>query len=264
MKSYDELKSLIEKRGVHDVFGAAGEGWFIEQNSHELAMFLVAMQELGVTSVLEIGTGWRAGLARFLSEDMGWRVVSLDRNMPVSPAPLVEFYMGRSEILRPLFDGWHFDLVIIDADHSYEAVKRDHEMYAELATKAVMFHDIAGLRDCEGAKRYWAYIKGIAQKEGYGDFVREIIAEGDQRGGIGWLDIETLRQANNAGQIRSQPLYRAGDAVHAPVGVEQWTEILEEADKKTDWQHSIEAVTSDEEMTAPEKPKRKRTKKAAQ
>ena len=65
MKSYDELLALITRRGVHTVFGDYGEGWFIEQNADELARFLVAMQELGVESVLEIGTGWRAGLAEF-------------------------------------------------------------------------------------------------------------------------------------------------------------------------------------------------------
>jgi hypothetical protein len=231
MKSYDELKSLIEKRGVHDVFGDYGEGWFIEQNPHELATFLVAMQELGVQSVLEIGTGWRAGLARFLANDMGWKVVSMDKNQPVSPAPNVQFFMGRSEILRPLFDGQTFDLVIIDADHSYEAVKRDHEMYAELATKAIMFHDIAGLRDCEGVARYWSEIN-----RGY-SFVHEIIAEGDQRGGIGWIDVSTplITTGDLARIIQDfQPMLanepmpiedNLDDAVHAPVpGYEEMTE----------------------------------------
>lgn len=188
MRTYEELKSLIEKRGVHDVFGDYGEGWYIEQSPFELAHFLVAMQELGVASVLEIGTGWRAGLARFLTNDMGWRVVSMDKNQPVASVPNVQFLMGRSEILRPLFDGQSFDLVIIDADHSYEAVKRDSEMYVPLADKAVMFHDIAGLRDCEGAARYWSELKSALPNAAY-----EIIAEGDMRGGIGWVDVEKAR-----------------------------------------------------------------------
>lgn len=185
--TYDELKALIDKRGVHTVFGDYGEGWFIEQSSWELAHFLVAMQVLGVSKVLEIGTGWRAGLARFLANDMGWRVVSVDKNQPVSLAPNVEFMQGTSEWLRPLFEGATFDLVIIDADHSYEAVKRDFELYAPLATKAIMFHDIAGLRDCEGVARYWAEVKASLPGAAH-----EIIAEGDQRGGIGWLNIAEI------------------------------------------------------------------------
>ena len=58
MKSYDDLKALIIQRGVHSEFGDAGEGFAIEQNPYELATFLVRMQELGVQSVLEIGTGY--------------------------------------------------------------------------------------------------------------------------------------------------------------------------------------------------------------
>lgn len=35
-----------------------------------------------------------------------------------------------------------YDVVFIDADHRYEGVKRDIELYSELATKVLMFHDI--------------------------------------------------------------------------------------------------------------------------
>lgn len=200
MKGYSELKAMIERRGVHDVFGGPGEfNWFIEQNPHELARFLQAIEKLDVRTVLEIGTGYRAGLARFLSQDMGWKVTSLDRYMPISPAPDVEFLMGRSEILRPLFDDRTFDLVIIDADHRYESVKRDHELYADRATKAVMFHDIAGLRDCEGAKQYWEELVAQAPEGKY-----EAIAEGDQRAGIGWIVLAAPDKQEDAGDTTEQ------------------------------------------------------------
>jgi hypothetical protein len=247
MRTYDELKALIEKRGVHTVFGEPGEGWFIEQSAFELAHFLVAMQELGVQSVLEIGTGWRAGLARFLANEMGWRVVSMDKNQPVNPAPNVQFLMGRSEILRPLFDGQTFDLVIIDADHSYEAVKRDHELYAELAKKVVMFHDIAGLRDCEGVARYWAELVLARLDENLNS---HSITDNDEehRGGIGWYEVgETYIPIPEPTPVDPELLYFSNgidseldDAVHAP-------------------------VPDYEEMTAPEPPKktpRKRKPKA--
>lgn len=188
MKSYDELYALILQRGVHTVFGAAGEGWFIEQNPDELALFLAQMQELGVGSVLEIGTGWKAGLARFLHDEMGWRVTSIDIHDYGHHFDGITFVRLLGGMRADEFG--LFDLVIIDGDHSYDAVTFDHAMWSPNATKAVMFHDIAGLRDCEGVARYWngiAYQDG-ALKTGY----HELLAEGDQRGGIGWIDLAAV------------------------------------------------------------------------
>lgn len=183
MKTYDELKALIEQRGVHEVFGAYGEGWGIEQNADELAQFLVHMQELGVESVLEIGTGWKAGLARFLHDDMGWAVTSVD---------IHDYGHQFGEITFEKSDGVEhphflepFDLVIIDGDHSYDAVLFDHDYYGKYATKVIAFHDIAGLRDCEGAKQYWDEIAwdGRGTRPGYYQFH----AKGEHRGGIGYI-----------------------------------------------------------------------------
>ncbi len=38
-----------------------------------------------------------------------------------------------------------YDVVFIDADHRYEGVKKDIELYSNLATKILMFHDIRPL-----------------------------------------------------------------------------------------------------------------------
>lgn len=203
MKTYDELKALIEQRGVHEVFGAYGEGFGIEQNADELAQFLVHMQHLGVESVLEIGTGWKAGLARFLAEDMGWAVTSVDIHDYGHQFGGITFLpMSDSEGALSRWEGsLQADLLIIDGDHSYEAVKADHEWYATWAQKVIAFHDIAGLRDCEDVKRYWDEIayesaaelgipEGITLKPGY----YEIIADTPERGGIGYIVLsETLK-----------------------------------------------------------------------
>lgn len=199
MKTYDELKSLIEQRGVHVVFGAPGEGWAIEQNADELAQFLVVCQEHGVQSVLEIGTGYRAGLARFLHDDMGWHVTSVDIHDYGHQFGGIQFI---TQLWRgteyPVFDQ-QFDLVMIDADHSYEAVKDDHFYYGKYAAKIIAFHDITGLRDCEGVRDYWndiahfnASINDTPEDElraGY----HEIIAPSDQRGGIGYIVLSELK-----------------------------------------------------------------------
>jgi hypothetical protein len=182
-----ELQSLIERRGVHDVFGASGEGYGIEQSPRELAAFLARMGELGVSSVLEIGTGYRAGLARFLAHDMGWRVTTVD----------VQGYdhdMAGITFITDCIPGFEypafqerFDLVFIDGDHSYTAVHFDHSYYEKFATKAIAFHDIAGLRDCEGTRDYWreiAYDDDGSLRAGYHEAI-----DADNPAGIGWLEL---------------------------------------------------------------------------
>ena len=189
--TYEELKALIEKRGVHQALGVAGEGMGIEQNADELAHFLVAMQELGVRSILKIGSDWTAGLERFLAYDMGWHVMSVDTRGYGHNLPDIEFVT--TEDGRPFFgtimvagQEKHitFNLVLIDADATYDAVTVDHNCYHEYARSVVAFHDIAGLRDCEGRQQYWREIayEGDTLKPNH----YELIAKGEQRAGLGW------------------------------------------------------------------------------
>jgi len=188
------LKALIEQRGVHAVFGDSGEGFGIEQNPSELAEFLVEMQALGVESVLEIGTGYKAGLARFLHNDMGWAVTSVDIQ------DYGHSFEGITFITNP--DQWFadrtYDLVIIDGDHRYEAVRADHKRWGLHAEKVIAFHDIAGLRGCEGVLEYWAEIslRKVPDSEAPRGYVlkftpgfHRIIVSTPQRGGIGWIDL---------------------------------------------------------------------------
>ena len=216
---------MIDQRGVHEVFGAPGEGWGIEQSSEELARFLVHMQALGVTSVLEIGTGWRAGLARFLHNDMGWRVTSVDiQNYGHQFGGITFISNTIAGFEYPVFNE-KFDLVLIDGDHTYDAVHFDHDYYAKYAEKVVAFHDIAGLRDCEGVARYWTELAGKGDRtaiDHYGDgaawFVKpgyyEMIANSNQRGGIGYIVLaevdvapEQLLSPETIAKLKAHPLF---------------------------------------------------------
>lgn len=179
MKSYDELKALIEQRGVHAEFGDAGEGWGIEQNSHELAAFLVRMQELGVQSVLEIGTGYKGGLSRFLAHDMGWDVTTYDIQNYGHVFEKVHYVVGN----MPRFNQ-SFDLVFIDGNHGYDAVKTDYETYSKLASKVIAFHDIVGWRDCEGVMWLWEEVERDNRSKSHW-----IIDRSKQRSGIGWIEL---------------------------------------------------------------------------
>lgn len=224
MKTYDELKVLIDQRGVHAVFGDYGEGWGIEQNSAELAEFLVEMQKLGVTSILEVGTGWRAGLARFLHDDLGWRVTSVDiQNYGHAYSDIV--FVHPDDFTYDAAFGVpaeQFDLVLLDADHSYDGVKDQHEFYAPYATKVVAFHDIAGLRDCEGVRDYWLELAGKGDRrplnhsgEGAAWLVKhgyyEIIANAPERSGIGYI---VLAEVADDGVKAVKTLLSAAESAH--------------------------------------------------
>lgn len=181
MMTTDELKALIETLGVHPALGPTGEGWGIEQNPDELAAFLTAVD--GVETVLEIGTGHKAGLARFLTYHLGMQVTTVDIHDYGHAYPEIAFRIAPVDPAA-LDDG--YDLVILDGDHAYESVKADYERYAPRG-RIVMFHDIAGLRDCAGVARFWqelAYTKkGNLRKYHY-----EALAADDFRSGIGWVD----------------------------------------------------------------------------
>jgi predicted O-methyltransferase YrrM len=78
------------------------------------------------------------------------------------------------------------DFIFIDGDHSYEAVKKDFELYSQFIGKGgvIAFHDIL-LKD--GTSVFWNEIKNNKQKYKYTDY-KEIIKDKNQQGlGIGIL-----------------------------------------------------------------------------
>jgi len=63
------------------------------------------------------------------------------------------------EKVKEILDGEFLDFLFIDADHSYEGVKMDFEMYSPLVKSGgiIAFHDIV-LRGA-GVEKFWNEIK---------------------------------------------------------------------------------------------------------
>lgn len=178
--TYEELLTRIEDVGVHEALGPTGKGLGIEQNPHELATFLAALPEF--TSILEVGTGYRAGLAMFLHEEFNIDIHSIDINDYGHQHGGIGFYVERER--KPFVR--RFDVVIIDADKAYSSVEIDYVHYGTFATKVVALCGIAGLRGAEGVAQFWkelAYSKTGKLKKGF----FEAIAEDEHRSGIGWV-----------------------------------------------------------------------------
>jgi hypothetical protein len=72
------------------------------------------------------------------------------------------------------------NVVFIDADHEYEDVKKDYEMYGPLAQDIIAFHDISGVKT---VKRLWAEI--CEQEKGNSEL--EFLAIGDLH--KGWCEL---------------------------------------------------------------------------
>lgn len=74
--------------------------------------------------------------------------------------------------LKGKLKGRPINILFIDADHSYESVKKDFEMYSPLCENIVAFHDIEKNRNrSEGKSKVWKFwdeLREIAFKESRG------------------------------------------------------------------------------------------------
>ena len=155
-----DIAAKIAQRGLNIQDGEPGEGWLIQQNPQEAGAFLSWCMSRGVRSVLELGAGRAGGFARFMVEEMGWRVASVDVRA-VSDHP-GEFIHASTVDAYPELYGREFDLVFIDAAHAYTHALRDYCLYQHHAPIVAM-HDIAKRQKAPDAK--WAVGCGQAWDE---------------------------------------------------------------------------------------------------
>lgn len=162
------------------------------QNEEELANLVRDVRTLKPVNVLEIGTA--QGGTLFLWTRLAQQnatIVSIDlpggkfgggyserqerlyrrfagTNQKLHLLRLDSHADSTFEETKKLFGGSPIDLLFIDADHTYEGVKRDWEMYSPLVRPGgiVAFHDVAGNYDDTQVKRFWDSIKdGLRYQE---------------------------------------------------------------------------------------------------
>lgn len=135
------------------------------QNREELIGLCQAIERLGIRSYLEIGV-WTGALVRTLHRlfafdavaacDHGW---AEQRGLEITVPTDCRFLRADSD--SEAFRRWraelgHVDLVMIDANHAYRAVKADFELNRLFPHRFLALHDITGYsRWTRGVGRLW-------------------------------------------------------------------------------------------------------------
>lgn len=142
----------------------------ILQNREELIGLCEFIEARGVRSYLEVGV-WTGRLVSALQRLFDFQLVAACDQRWVEhlgltitlPAEARTFF-GDSEsagYIRWRAELGHVDLVLIDANHSHAAVKRDFEINRQFPHRFLAFHDITGAnRYTAGVGRFWSELDG--------------------------------------------------------------------------------------------------------
>jgi hypothetical protein len=157
---------------VQDLYAETGEprADVALQNRAELAGFLAFMKANSVRSYLEIGT-WTGqtlcAVAGALDLDIvaccdhGYaQQLGLPLHLP-SGARFLQADSDSNEFLRWREALGHIDMVLVDANHHYRALKKDVALALSFPHRFLALHDITGgNRHTRGVKRVWEELDG--------------------------------------------------------------------------------------------------------
>ena len=180
MKTY---YGRIDKYTLHHALGGTDTKGGLEQNREELNQLCEFIELNEIKTYLEIGCA--AGqLLRFMRDEMELQVCGItpEERSSHHDLPIIHAKSQDPEIIKAIGETEIKDLIFVDGDHSYEAVRADYLNYKDKC-KFMAFHDIAGLRDCEGVRKLWKEIK-----DGYEHL--EFFGKPDVMSGIGIINIK--------------------------------------------------------------------------
>lgn len=132
----------------------------LQQHPREVATLSYWIEQAGCKTCLEVGVAG-GGLLHYFINVLGLEGYGIDIGVPTMVDPSVMFV---GDCHSGAAQNWArergpFDLVFIDADHSYQAVKLDWELYRGMASKIIAFHDI--FQDvCLGPRKLWDELGG--------------------------------------------------------------------------------------------------------
>lgn len=144
----------IDKYTLHAALGGASAYDCLEQNRFELNALCQFIENNRLSSWLEIGIS-HGYLQRFMRDEM--KMVSLgitpDKLKTHDSLQVIYGYSQQPEVIRQIANYGVFDMIFVDGDHSYEAVKSDYLNYHDKC-RYMAFHDACGLRSCNGVSTF--------------------------------------------------------------------------------------------------------------
>lgn len=169
----------INEYPIHWALGGNDLSGGLEQNAVELSLFLEWMEENEVKTILEIGMA--KGLLSKLLTELGYHVEGITDNVDMLQFIPRKLYTGKSQEISGKVG--EYDLVFVDGDHSYEAVKEDFKLYSKKA-KFIAFHDTHNYPrlDTRGVFDFWRETKNKYEYKEFVDWKHP-----EQAGGIGVL-----------------------------------------------------------------------------
>jgi cephalosporin hydroxylase len=159
-------ENLIEMPGeLSEYYGKGLKFW---QYPNQFSKYLKQLSKYEINSYLEIGCRWGGTfiitneILKLKNKDVKSYACDL---MPICSV-LTEYkkYSDFTYIHESSFNlnknnvSNQVDLILIDAEHSYNAVKKDLEVAKQLNAKYVVFHDITN-DVCMGVNQFWNEIK---------------------------------------------------------------------------------------------------------
>lgn len=152
-------KTIVEKINqypIHWALGGDAQDGGLCQNVYELLSFCKFIIDQNIQSYTEIGIE-NGLLLKFMTQDIGLVGYGIDITKKITHNGLNVIY-GCSHDADIIKIAPYTDLYFIDANHSYESVTKDFYNYKNKC-KWMAFHDILGLRNCEGVSIFWDEIK---------------------------------------------------------------------------------------------------------
>jgi hypothetical protein len=172
----DEMEAIYLREGEALVDRAL-------QHREEVIGLCAFLETHAVRRYLEVGV-WTGRLVTLLHGLFHFdRVAACDHGwaeqcgLPIRLPPDCDFFRGDAD--SDAFRAWRaglgaIDLVLIDANHHYKAVRKDFEIARSFPHRFVAFHDITGARrGTEGVARLWKELDGHKH---------EIVAPGSKMG----------------------------------------------------------------------------------